>query len=75
MTIEQKFGTLLQRKGNKIPLKINKFKQLNLSQGWHLFCFLIRRTSVEDFSLNFGFGPQKIRFGIFHDGIIHQLNT
>ena len=56
-------------------LNINKFNKVSLSQSWHLFCFLMKRTYVLHFGLNFSFGLQKIRFGIFHEGIIHQFHT
>lgn len=55
MTIEQKFGTFLQKKINKISLKINKFNQLGLGKNWHLFCFLLERIYVLNCSWNFGF--------------------
>jgi hypothetical protein len=71
MTIEQKFDTFLQKKGNKILSKINKFKQLSLTKNWHLFCLLIRKICVRDFSLNVGFSLRNIKFGISYEGIIH----
>jgi len=75
MIIGQKFGTLLQKKRNQIISKTNKFNQLGLDKNWHLFCLLIKRICIIDFSLNFGFGLQKIGFGIYHEGFTHQLHT
>jgi len=74
MTIDQKFDTFLRKTRNKIFLKSNNFKQLSPKQNWHLFC-LLKGNCVLDFGLNYGFGLQKIRFGTFHEGIIHQLDT
>jgi len=74
MTIDQKFDTFLRRTRNQIFLKINNFNQLSQKQNWHLFC-LLKENCVLDFSLNYGFGLLKTRFGIFHEGIIHPLAT
>jgi len=75
MTIEQKFDTFYRKERNKIFPKINKFNQLSLGKNWHLFCLLIKRICVTDFSLYFGFGLQKIRLGIYYEGIIHKLHA
>jgi len=53
---------------------MNNFNELSPEQNWHLFCFL-KENCVLDFSLSYGFGLQKIRFGISHEGIIHQFDT
>jgi len=74
MTIDQKFDTYWRKRRNKIFPKTNNFKQLSPKQNWHLFC-LLKGNCVLDFGLNYGFGLQKIRFGTFHEGIIHQLDT
>jgi hypothetical protein len=75
MIMGQKFGTLLRKKRNKKSSKINKFNQLSLSKNWHLFCLLMKRICVIDLSLSFGFGLQRIGFGIYDEGITHQLHT
>jgi hypothetical protein len=75
MAIEQKFDTFLKKKRDKIFSKINNFNQLSPNKNWHLFCLLIKRICVIEFSSNFGFGLQKIRFGIYDEGIIRQLHT
>jgi hypothetical protein len=75
MIMGQKFGTLLQKKRNKKFSKANKFNQLSLNKNWHLFCLLKKGICVLDFSLSFGFGLQKIRFGIYDEGITHHLHT